>query len=45
MPVKQTKSGCYRYGNTGKEYCGKGAKDKATKQGRAIKQSQTSSKK
>lgn len=40
MPVRKTKSGCYKYGTTGKTYCGKGAKTKATKQGRAIKISQ-----
>lgn len=39
MPVKQTKKGCYKYGNSGKEYCGKNAKAKATKQGAAIKAS------
>jgi hypothetical protein len=39
MPVRKVKKGnrsdCYRWGNTGKIYCGKGAKAKATKQGRA----------
>lgn len=40
MPVQKTKKGCYKYGNSGKEYCGKGAKEKAEKQGRAIKASQ-----
>ena len=39
MPVKQTKKGCYKWGNSGKGYCGKGAKQKAQKQGRAIKSS------
>lgn len=39
MPVKQTKNGCYKYGNSGKEYCGKGAKEKAQRQDRAIKRS------
>lgn len=37
MPTRQTKSGCYKWGDSGKEYCGKGAKAKADKQGRAIK--------
>lgn len=36
MPVRQTKKGCYKWGNSGKEYCGKGAKAKATRQGKAI---------
>ena len=42
MPVKKTnstasgKNSCYKYGKTGKKYCGKGAKAKATKQGQAI---------
>ena len=40
MPVYQTKHGCYKWGTSGKEYCGKGAKKKATKQGKAIQISQ-----
>lgn len=44
MPVKQTKKGCYKYGNSGKEYCGAGAKAKATRQGVAIKVSQNKQK-
>lgn len=44
MPTKQTKKGCYKWGNSGKEYCGKGAKAKADKQGKAIK-AQTNKKK
>lgn len=44
MPVKKTKSGCYKYGASGKTYCGKGAKAKATRQGRAIKASQSKKK-
>ena len=36
MPVRKTKSGGYKYGSSGKTYYGKGAKRKATKQGRAI---------
>lgn len=39
MPVKKTKDNCYKWGNTGKEYCGKGAKAKAEKQGQAIQAS------
>lgn len=35
MPTKQVKKGCYRWGKKGKTYCGKGAKKKANKQGRA----------
>jgi len=36
MPVKKAGKGCYKYGNSGKTYCGSGAKGKAAKQGRAI---------
>ena len=36
MPVRKTKSGGYKYGSKGKVYYGKGAKQKATKQGQAI---------
>jgi hypothetical protein len=39
MPVRKSKSG-YKYGNSGKVYKGKGAKQKAAKQGRAIRASQ-----
>ena len=35
MPVKKVKGG-FRWGNSGKLYKGKGAKEKAAKQGRAI---------
>lgn len=45
MPVHKTKSGCYKYGSSGKTYCGKGAKAKAARQGRAIKASQSRRKK
>lgn len=38
MPVHKSKGG-YRYGKGGKLYRGKGAKAKATKQGRAIQAS------
>ena len=41
MPVRRTKGGGYRYGSSGKTYYGKGAKAKATRQGRAIKASQS----
>ena len=36
MPVHKTKSGGYKYGSKGKTYYGKGARKKATRQGRAI---------
>jgi hypothetical protein len=45
VPVKKTNStksgrnGCYKYGKTGKKYCGSGAKAKAARQGRAIEAS------
>jgi len=39
VPVKKTSGGGYKFGPTGKEYKGKGAKQKATKQGRAIQAS------
>jgi hypothetical protein len=39
VPVKKTSGGGYKYGPTGKEYRGKDAKKKATKQGRAIQAS------
>jgi len=35
MPVKSVGGGCYKWGNSGKKYCGKGAKSKASAQGRA----------
>lgn len=41
MPVRRTKGGGYKYGTSGKTYYGKGAKSKASKQGRAIKASQS----
>lgn len=41
MPIRRTKSGGYKYGSKGKTYYGKNAKQKAAKQGRAIKASQT----
>ena len=41
MPVHKTKSGGYQWGKTGKIYYGKGAKQKAQKQGIAIKLNQT----
>lgn len=43
MPIKPCSKGekkGYKYGDSGKCYTGKGAKAKATKQGRAIKSSQ-----
>ena len=39
MPVRKSKGG-YKFGNSGKLYKGKGAKQKAAKQGRAIRASQ-----
>lgn len=45
MPVRKVnppqgrKGPCYRYGKTGKVYCGSGAKAKAERQGRAIEAS------
>lgn len=39
MPVRKTPDGGYQYGSKGKKYKGKGAKSKATKQGRAIQAS------
>jgi len=35
MPVRKI-NGCYKYGSSGKKYCGKGARAKAVRQGRAI---------
>lgn len=40
MPVRKVKSG-YQWGTHGKVYTGAGAKEKAAKQGRAIKASQS----
>jgi len=40
MPVRRTKGGGYKWGNTGKTYYGKNAKGKAARQGRAVKSSQ-----
>ena len=37
MPVQDLGKGCYKWGEKGKKYCGKGAKERALKQGRAIK--------
>lgn len=39
MPVHKTKSGGYKWGKSGKTYYGKGAKSKATKQGKAVRAS------
>lgn len=41
MPTHKAGKGCYKYGTKGKKYCGKGAKSKANRQGRAIKASQS----
>ena len=40
MPIKKS-GNCYQFGNSGKKYCGKGAKAKAQKQARAIKTNQS----
>lgn len=40
MPVKKTPSGGYKWGDKGKEYHGPQAKEKAARQGRAIKAQQ-----
>ena len=37
MPVRKVGKDCYQWGTSGKVYCGKGAKEKAEKQGRAIR--------
>lgn len=39
MPVRKVGTDCYQWGNSGKVYCGKGARAKAEKQGRAIRAS------
>lgn len=36
MPVHKVGKNCYQYGTSGKKYCGKNAKKKATKQAMAI---------
>jgi len=36
MPVRKVSASCYKYGSSGKKYCGSGAKAKAARQGRAI---------
>lgn len=41
MPTKKVGSNCYKWGNSGKKYCGAGAKAKANRQGRAIKANQS----
>ena len=41
MPVKKCGKSGKKYGSKGKCYTGKGAKKKATKQGRAVKRSQS----
>ncbi len=40
MPVHKVGKSCYKWGKSGKKYCGKGAKSKADRQGRAIKANQ-----
>lgn len=40
MPIMKSSKNCYKYGSSGKKYCGKGAKAKAERQMRAIKASQ-----
>ena len=36
MPSRKVSKNCYRWGHKGKKYCGKGAKAKSQRQGRAI---------
>jgi len=36
MPVRKVGKSCYRWGTSGKKYCGRGAKERAKRQGRAI---------
>jgi hypothetical protein len=45
MPVRKVSKTCYKYGTSGKKYCGSGAKKKATKQGQAIAISKSKRKK
>lgn len=47
MPVKKVKQAgkeCYKWGNSGKVYCGRGGKTKAARQGRAVAASKYSGK-
>lgn len=44
MPVRKI-NGCYKYGSSGKKYCGKNARAKAVKQGQAIELSKMRRKK
>lgn len=44
MPVKKVSKDCYQYGESGKKYCGKNAKKKAVKQGKAIQASKRNKK-
>jgi len=39
MPVHKVGKDCYQWGKSGKVYCGKGAKQKAQKQGQAVRAS------
>lgn len=39
MPVHRTKDGGYKWGKSGKTYYGKDAKEKAEKQGKAVRAS------
>lgn len=43
MPLINMGGGCWKFGEEGKKYCGKGAKEKAARQGRAIEMSKHSS--
>ena len=48
MPLQKVRKGnqtCWKFGKDGKVYCGPGAKEKAARQGRAIKAQQTKSRK
>ena len=40
MPTRKVSKNCYQWGKQ-KKYCGKGAKSRANKQGRAIRASQS----
>lgn len=36
MPVRKVSKSCYKWGKSGKKYCGSDAKSKAKRQARAI---------
>lgn len=45
MPIIKLSKGCFKFGQSGKKYCGPGAKTRALRQGRAIKASQARARK